>query len=133
MALIQSVSYVVEDYQEAMDWFIRCLDFIVLVDQTDGSGNRFVKIAPAKTATIALVLSKVMPGHAVSPGQQANGVFLFLETDQFERDYQAMRNNGVTFLESPRDESYAKVAIFEDLYGNKWDLIQPKPQACYSL
>jgi len=76
---------------------------------------------------VALVLAKAVGDQQASVGRQAGGrVFLFAETDDFDRDHARMLREGVTFRETPRNESYGKVAVFEDLYGNPWDLIQPR-------
>lgn len=89
-------------------------------------GKRWVRVAPQNSEGTALLLAKA-DGDAQlkSVGQQAGGrVWLFLETNDFYRDYEHMKNAGVHFHENPREEVYGTVAVFEDLYGNKWDLIQ---------
>lgn len=127
MRALQAVSYLVEDYQQTIDWFTHCLEFVVLADVGIGDGQRFIRIAPDELSAFSLVLVKSGPSQQTLPGHQANGVFLFLQTDDFDNDYQLLCEKGVRFIESPRDEPYAKVVVFEDLYGNQWDLIQPNP------
>lgn len=126
MKSIQSVTYLVKDYDETIQWFTSKLAFVVLVDVDIGNGLRFIRIAPTADSLFSLVLAKHETGSTPLPGHQANGVFLFLQTDNFDRDYAEMNSRGVAFLETPRDEVYAKIVVFEDLYGNKWDLLEPK-------
>ena len=125
---IGAVSLVVRDYDEAIAWYTRCLDFVVIADSDLGGGKRWVLVAPAREAATPLLLARAaMPEQSARIGDQAGGrVFLFLHTDDFARDHARMLAQGVKFLEAPRHEAYATVAVFEDLYGNKWDLLQPK-------
>lgn len=129
MKTIQAVTYLVNDYDEAISWFKTSLDFVLLVDVDIGGGLRFIRIAPNVDSAFSLVLAKHEQSSTPLPGQQALDVFLFLQTDDFEQDYAKMKSRGVNFLETPRNEVYAKVVVFEDLYGNKWDLLEPKNMA----
>ena len=92
-----------------------------------GGGKRWVVVAPPGGRGASLVLGKAVGEQAAAIGKQAGGrVFLFLETDDFARDYARMSAEGVTFREAPRHEAYGSVVVFEDLYGNPWDLIEPR-------
>jgi uncharacterized glyoxalase superfamily protein PhnB len=127
-AKIGAISLVVRDYDEAIDWFTRCLRFEQIADTDMGSGKRWVLVAPLKGEGAALLLAKATtPEQVQHIGNQTGGrVFLFLHTDDFMVDHRHMLYAGVKFLEAPRHESYGSVAVFEDLYGNKWDLLQLK-------
>jgi catechol 2,3-dioxygenase-like lactoylglutathione lyase family enzyme len=123
---IATVSYLVRDYDEAIRWFTGALGFRLLDDTAMGEGKRWVRMAP-KAGGVALLLAKADgPEQQAAIGRQAGGrVFLFLETDDFARDHAAFTAAGVRFREAPRHEPYGTVAVFEDLYGQPWDLIQP--------
>ena len=124
---IAKLSFLVRDYDEAIDWFTRCLGFEVVEDIDMGGGKRWVVVQPPGGRGAALVLGKAMGEQQASVGKQAGGrVFLFLETDDFARDYARMRAAGVAFREEPRHVTYGSVVVFEDLYGNPWDLIEPR-------
>ncbi len=125
---IATVTFLVRDYDEAVRWFTEPLNFELVSDAPLGDGKRWVLVAPTGAGTTRLLLAKAADREQEAlVGRQAAGrVFLFLETDDFERDYARMRANGVTFREGPRAEPYGTVAVFEDLYGNPWDLIQPR-------
>jgi catechol 2,3-dioxygenase-like lactoylglutathione lyase family enzyme len=125
---IGAVSLVVRDYDEAIAWYVRCLDFTVLADTDLGGGKRWVLVAPARDAATPLLLAQASrPEQAARIGDQTGGrVFLFLHTDDFARDHARMLAAGVKFHEAPRHEAYGTVAVFEDLYGNRWDLLQMK-------
>jgi catechol 2,3-dioxygenase-like lactoylglutathione lyase family enzyme len=113
----------VRDYDEAIDFYVRKAGFELRHDTDQGGGKRWVVVGPAGGGA-GLLLAKPTDGRGV--GQQAAGrVFLFLETDDFDRDHARMAAAGVRFLETPRREAYGAVAVFEDLYGNRWDLIEP--------
>ena len=122
---IGCVSLLVRDYDEAIAFYTRKLSFRILEDASMGEGRRWVVLAPPGSAGTTLLLSKAKnPEEEAAVGRQAGGrVFLFLHTDDFARDYRVMRERGVTFNEEPRREAYGTVAVFEDLYGNKWDLL----------
>ena len=124
---IAKLAFLVRDYDEAIDWFARCLGFELAEDIDMGGGKRWVVVQPAGAQGVALVLAKAVGDQQASIGKQAGGrVFLFTETDDFDRDHARMLREGVTFRETPRNEPYGKVAVFEDLYRNPWDLIQPR-------
>ncbi len=122
------VAIVVRDYDEAIDYYTRVLGFELLEDTPREPGKRWVLVAPRGGHGSALLLARAAnPEQSSRIGNQTGGrVFLFLHTDDFERDYAAYGARGVRFIEAPRRESYGSVAVFEDLYGNRWDLIEPK-------
>jgi len=115
----------VRDYDEAIDFYVRKVGFDLREDTDQGGGKRWVVVGPSSGGGgAALLLAKPAGGKGV--GEQGAGrVFLFLETDAFDADHARMTAAGVRFLEAPRREPYGAVAVFEDLYGNRWDLIQP--------
>lgn len=124
---VVKLAFLVRDYDEAIDWFARCLDFELVEDRDMGGGKRWVVVRPRGETGVALVLAKAVGEQQDAIGKQAGGrVFLFAETDDFDRDYARMTSAGVIFRETPRNEAYGKVVVFEDLYGNPWDLIEPK-------
>jgi catechol 2,3-dioxygenase-like lactoylglutathione lyase family enzyme len=128
------VALVVRQYDEAIAFFTQLLGFQVVEDSaaTDrlGRDKRWVLVAPPGSRGTKLLLARAStPEEASRIGNQTGGrVFLFLHTDDFWPDYRAMTGRGVTFLEAPREEPYGTVAVFEDLYGNKWDLLQLKAE-----
>lgn len=130
--MIQSLAHialVVRDYDEAIAWFTQRLGFTLAADAYQpGQDKRWVLIAPpgAPAGSTSILLARAAsPEQERFVGNQAGGrVFLFLATDDFERDYVAMRSKGVRFVREPKLEPYGKVAVFEDLYGNLWDLVQ---------
>jgi len=124
---IQSVSLVVHDYDEAIAYFTESLRFRLVEDTDLGEGKRWVIMAPAGEPGAALLLAKAAnPEQLACIGRQAGGrVFLFMHTSDFWDDYNYMRSHGVHFCEQPREEPYGLVVVFQDLYGNRWDLIQP--------
>ena len=124
---IAKLAFIVRDYDEAIAWFTRCLGF-ELADNIDmGNGKRWVVVQPQGGRGAALLLARAVGAEQEAAiGNQSGGrVFLFLETDDFDRDHARMLREGVRFRETPRTEPYGKVAVFEDLYGNGWDLIGP--------
>ena len=125
---IAALSYLVRDYDEAIRWFTEKLGFALLEDIPLSTTKRWVVVAPTGDAGASLLLAKADgERQRAAVGDQSGGrVFLFLETDDFDRDHAAMIAKGVRFLEAPRDETYGKVAVFEDLNGVKWDLIEPR-------
>jgi catechol 2,3-dioxygenase-like lactoylglutathione lyase family enzyme len=125
---VGAISVVVRDYDEAIAWYRRCLNFTVIADTDLGGGKRWVLVAPTDDAATPLLLAQATtPAQSARVGDQTGGrVFLFLHTDDFARDYAHMITQGVKFHESQRHEAYGTVAVFEDLYGNKWDLLQMK-------
>lgn len=124
---IGHVALLVRDYAEAIAYYTTCLGFVLIEDAQLGGGKRWVLVAPSAGNGTALLLAKAASTEqAARVGDQTGGrVFLFLHTDDFWRDYHAMRSRGVTFAEEPRQEPYGTVAVFVDLYGNRWDLVQP--------
>ncbi len=126
---LHAFALLVRDYDEAIDWYTRVLGFNLLEDAPREAGKRWVRVAPAGARETSLLLARATtPEQLASVGKQCGGrVFLFLHTDDFTRDYARMRAEGVRFCEEPRDETYGTVVVFEDLYGNRWDFIEPKP------
>ncbi len=126
---IASIALVVRDYDEAISFYTEKLGFRPIEDSELGGGKRWVVVAPPGSTGTNLLLAKASSGEqATRIGNQTGGrVFLILETDDFHRDYHAMCSRGVQFLEEPREETYGTVAVFRDLYGNKWDLIERRP------
>ncbi|AZO78895.1 hypothetical protein BLM15_15640 [Bosea sp. Tri-49] len=124
---VACLALLVRDYDEAIAFFVDALGFELLEDTPLGAEKRWVKVAPAGGKGAALLLARAASAEQRSQiGSQAGGrVFLFLETEDFARDHARMLARGVRFLEMPRRESYGIVAVFEDLYGNRWDLIEP--------
>ncbi|MBN2501335.1 MAG: VOC family protein [Anaerolineales bacterium] len=125
---ISAITLVVRDYDEAIDYFTNQLGFDLVEDTPLEDGKRWVRVLPAGGQGTSLLLAKaVTPSQVKAIGSQTGGrVFLLLQTDDFWRDYRHMQTVKVKFLEAPREESYGTVAVFEDLYGNRWDLIELK-------
>ncbi len=125
---IGAVTFLVRDYDEAIVFFTRTLNFELIEDTLLGGGKRWVRVAPPGSCGTCLLLARAAtPAQEKQIGHQAGGrVFLFLQTDNLKRDYAAMGERGVKFHEEPRTESYGTVAVFADLYGNKWDLVELK-------
>jgi catechol 2,3-dioxygenase-like lactoylglutathione lyase family enzyme len=124
---IALVTLVVRDYDEAISFFTDALRFTLVEDTPLGEGKRWVVVAPSASEGASLLLAKaVTPEQLAHVGNQAGGrVFLFLHTNDFWNDYRHMQSRGVRFAEEPRQEPYGRVVVFFDLYGNKWDLVQP--------
>ena len=118
----------VRDYDEAIAWYARCLNFAVIADTDLGGGKRWVRVAPKGDGGTDLLLAVASTDEQRARiGDQTGGrVGFFLQTDDFWRDHACMTAAGIEFLEAPREESYATVAVFRDAYGNRWDLLQPK-------
>jgi catechol 2,3-dioxygenase-like lactoylglutathione lyase family enzyme len=127
---IARITLVVRDYDEAIAYYTGILGFDLLEDTDLGGGKRWVVVAPSGSRGASLLLARAANDEQASRiGNQTGGrVFLFLHTDDFERDYIAMKAHGVRFIEEPRRESYGTVVVFEDLYGNRWDMVQPTPR-----
>ncbi|WP_267223351.1 VOC family protein [Dyella silvae] len=125
---IASIALVVADYDAAIDWYTRVLGFTLVEDTDMGGGKRWVVVAPPGSTETRLLLAKASaPEQTARVGDQTGGrVFLLLYTDDFWRDYRRMKAAGAVFCEEPREEAYGTVVVFQDLYGNKWDLLQPK-------
>jgi len=125
-ASIATVTLVVDDYDEAIAFYCRKLGFDLLSDLEMGPGKRWVLVAPGRGGCRLLLARADGAAQQAAVGNQTGGrVGFFLETDDFARDHAAFSQAGVRFTEAPRHEAYGSVAVFEDLYGNKWDLIQP--------
>ena len=118
---------VVHDYDEAIRFYTQKLNFTLIEDTVLSETKRWVLIAPSGTEGTCLLLAKAANQEQKTRiGNQTGGrVFLFLYTDDFERDYGNLENNGITIVRKPTIETWGKVAVFEDLYGNLWDLIEP--------
>lgn len=122
---IGSVTLVVEQYDAAIAWFTEVLGFELLEDTDRGGGKRWVRVAPGGGGSELLLARAVNDAQRASIGQQTGGrVAFFLHTDDFSRDHAAMQARGVRFVEAPRREEYGTVAVFEDVCGNRWDLIE---------
>ena len=125
---IAHVALVVADYDEAIDFYTRKLGFTLVEDTYQPEQDkRWVVVAPPGDAggTTLLLARASTEEQRRFIGDQAGGrVFLFLQTDDFRRDYQAMRDAGIVFVREPSEQAYGTVAVFEDLYGNRWDLIE---------
>ncbi|MGI9484909.1 MAG: VOC family protein [Geminicoccaceae bacterium] len=118
-------TFLVLDYDEAIAFFVHKLGFALIEDSPSDEGKRWVVVTPGG-ATALLLAKAVGESQATRVGDQTGGrVAFFLHTDDFSRDHQAMIAKGVRFVEAPRKEPYGTVAVFEDLYGNRWDLLQP--------
>lgn len=125
MPRLALTALLVRDYDEAIDFYVRKVGFDLVEDTDMGGGKRWVVVRPPGSEG-GLLLARAVGDQARVVGDQGGGrVFLFLQTDDFGRDQRRMAAAGVRFLEAPRHEPYGTVAVFEDLYGNKWDLIQP--------
>ncbi len=123
------IALVVRDYDEAISFYVGILGFTLIEDTFMPAQNkRWVVIAPPGSSECRLLLARAVSDEQQSRiGNQTGGrVFLFLHTDDFWRDYNAYKSKGVIFVREPKDEPYGTVAVFQDLYGNLWDLIQPK-------
>lgn len=123
---IAHVAVVVRDYDEAIAWFTQRLGFRLVEDTTLSETKRWVLVAPPGAGATSLLLARgANADQQAAIGNQTGGrVGFFLQTDDFHRDHRALLARGVEFIESPREESYGTVAVFKDLCGNKWDLIQ---------
>jgi catechol 2,3-dioxygenase-like lactoylglutathione lyase family enzyme len=123
---IAHVAIVVRDYDEAIAFYTRALGFELIEDTILSAEKRWVLVGPTGNRGMSLLLAKASnPEQESRVGNQTGGrVFLFLHTDDFNRDHNAMLAHGVRFIEGPREEIYGTVAVFEDLYGNRWDLVQ---------
>ena len=124
---IAHIALVVKEYDEAIDFYTNKLDFTVLEDTNLGRGKRWVIVAPPGATECSLLLAKAASEEQLERiGNQAGGrVFLFLFTDDFWRDYNKMIERNIEFVSPPKEEEYGIVAVFKDLYGNQWDLLEP--------
>jgi len=124
--IIGAITLVVPDYDAAISFYVEKLGFDLVEDTKLSANKRWVLVAPKGSTETRLLLALADGDQQIAAiGNQTGGrVCLFLNTDDFDRDHQAMKSKGVTFLETPRVEPYGKVAVFEDPFGNKWDLIE---------
>jgi catechol 2,3-dioxygenase-like lactoylglutathione lyase family enzyme len=124
---LATVALLVREYDEAIAWFTQVLGFVLLEDAPREAGKRWVRVAPsAEGAGAALLLARAVGDAQVAQiGKHAGGrVGLFLEVDDFDGEFAALTARGVRFAETPRAEPYGRVAVFVDLYGNRWDLLE---------
>ncbi|WP_217529066.1 VOC family protein [Vibrio metschnikovii] len=123
---IGNIALVVENYDDAIDFYTKKLQFTLVEDTDLGGGKRWVQVSPPNSNGTNLLLAQASTDEQTQfIGNQTGGrVFLFLQTNDFWRDYELMKENGVVFNEAPRIEAYGTVVVFQDLYGNKWDLLQ---------
>jgi catechol 2,3-dioxygenase-like lactoylglutathione lyase family enzyme len=128
MQTLAQVSLVVSDYDEAIQFYTKKLNFSLVEDTVLSESKRWVVIAPPGSSGCNLLLAKASTEEQQSRvGNQTGGrVFLFLYTDDFKRDYANMTKEGIQFVRGPIEEPYGTVVVFKDLYGNLWDFIQPK-------
>ncbi|MFI6339265.1 VOC family protein [Streptomyces sp. NPDC050535] len=137
MRRVALVTLVVDDYDEAIRFYTGALGFRLVEDTPRPDGSRWVVVEPGPHGQgteghgtgLVLGLAKDEAQRARVGDQTGGRVGFFLHTDDFARDYDRMRAAGVTFLEEPRHEPYGSVVVFQDLYGNRWDLLQPAPDA----
>ncbi|MEZ9256136.1 VOC family protein [Vibrio splendidus] len=128
---IVHIALVVKDYDEALDFYVNKLKFDLIEDTyLPEEDKRWVVVAPPNSTGVSLLLARASkPEQLDFIGNQAGGrVFLFLNTDDFWRDYQRMTSLGINFVREPKEQGYGTVAVFEDLYGNLWDLLQLNPE-----
>ena len=123
---IGNIALVVENYDDAIEFYTQKLQFTLVEDTDLGGGKRWVQVAPPNSNGTNLLLAQASTeSQTQAIGNQTGGrVFLFLQTNDFWRDYESMKAKGVRFNEEPRVEEYGTVVVFQDLYGNKWDLLQ---------
>jgi catechol 2,3-dioxygenase-like lactoylglutathione lyase family enzyme len=128
---LAQISLLVRDYDEAIQYYTDTLNFVLVEDTKLSETKRWVRIAPQGDSSFTLLLAKADGEHQQSfIGNQTGGrVFLFLYTDDFWRDYNSMIEKGVRFTRQPATEPYGTVAVFEDMYGNLWDFIEPSQKA----
>jgi catechol 2,3-dioxygenase-like lactoylglutathione lyase family enzyme len=125
---IAMVAVLVRDYDEAIAWYREAMGFELLEDEDRGGGKRWVRMAPEGNSGFSLLLAQATtPRQEMAIGDQHGGrVGFFVHTDDFERDHARLAAAGARFDEAPRHEDYGTVAVFRDLYGNRWDLIEPR-------
>jgi catechol 2,3-dioxygenase-like lactoylglutathione lyase family enzyme len=124
------VALLVDDYDRAIEYYVHTLNFKLLEDTFQSDTSRWVLVAPKGASECSVVLTKASGEEQKSRiGNQTGGrVFMFLYTDNLQRDYQAFLDNKVRIVEPPRTESYGSVFVFKDLYGNLWDMIEPSDE-----
>lgn len=124
MQSLSKIALVVNDYDEALDYYSGTLGFDVLEDTDMGGGKRWVVVTPPGSGCALLLAKAKNAEQTAAVGNQTGGrVFLFLDTQDFDGDYARYSEMGVDFIEEPRHEAYGKVVVFRDLYGNLWDLV----------
>ncbi|WP_135458486.1 VOC family protein [Vibrio echinoideorum] len=123
---IGNIALVVENYDDAIEFYTKKLQFTLVEDTDLGGGKRWVQVSPPNSNGTNLLLAQASNEEQKKAiGNQTGGrVFLFLQTNDFWRDYELMKAKGVVFNEEPREEAYGTVVVFQDLYGTKWDLLQ---------
>jgi catechol 2,3-dioxygenase-like lactoylglutathione lyase family enzyme len=127
---ISLVTLVVRDYDDAIEWFTRCLRFVVIEDTDLGGGKRWVRVAYPGSGAALLLAKAVGDQQAVAIGNQTGGrVGFFLTVPDFDEMFAQMQQCGVVFEGTVRDEPYGKVIVFQDLYGNRWDLLGLAPKS----
>lgn len=127
---IGSIALLVPSYEEGIEFFVKMLGFKLIEDTRIDATKRWVRVSPDGSAETTILLAQAADDEQRAQiGKQSGGrVFLFLNTDDFDRDFNCYSERGVEFLETPRSENYGKVAVFRDPFGNKWDLIEPRLQ-----
>ena len=130
---IMHISLVVDDYDEAIQFYTGKLKFVVKEDTVLSETKRWVILSPPGSDVCSLLLAKAATDlQKTRVGNQTGGrVFLFLQTDDLNRDYKNMKGQGISFVREPAEEVWGTVAVFKDLYGNLWDLIEPKDSSLY--
>lgn len=125
---VAMIAVVVRDYDEAIAWYRDALGFALLEDTDHGDGKRWVRMAPSGNAAFSLLLARAStPAQAAAIGDQHGGrVGFFLHTDDFAQAHARLLAANAHFEETPRHEAYGTVVVFRDLYGNRWDLIEPR-------
>lgn len=123
---LAAIALLVHDYDEAIAFYTQAMGFELLEDTDMGGGKRWVRVAPPGGGSALLLARAVTPQQSAAVGNQSGGrVFLFLHTCDFDADLARLQAHGARLTEAPREEAYGRVVVFLDLYGNKWDLIQP--------
>ena len=124
---ISAVTSLVPDYDEAIAFYVDRLGFRLVEDTALSATKRWVVVSPPGSHETGLLLAKAdSASQSAAIGKQTGGrVFLILKTDDFDRDYARFKRSGIVFLEEPRTEAYGKVVVFQDIFGNKWDLTEP--------
>lgn len=125
--IVKHITLIVNDYDEAIEFYTQKLDFNLIEDTEISENKRWVLIGPKGNSDFSLLISKAsneIEQKAIG-NQSGNLVFLIMHTDNIDRDYIQFQNEGVVFIQAPKPQAYGKVAIFKDLYGNLWDLIEP--------